>query len=113
VILRGLPAAGSGVEPPRAVLPFVVGVAAKRRVAAELLKHTGSADPVFDSNRARVIAAGEPLLAAAQRAREVRDDVTFEQVLDMFHAIAAIDGDAPYLQPILQAALDGLRPRAS
>jgi hypothetical protein len=31
----------------------------------------------------------------------------------MFHAIAAIDGDAPYLQPILQAALDGLRPRAS
>jgi AcrR family transcriptional regulator len=86
--------------------------AAKRHIAAELLKHTGSADPVFDSNRARVIAAGEPLLAAAQRAREVRDDVTFEQVLDMFHAIATIDGDAPYLQPILQAALDGLRPRA-
>jgi len=65
---------------------------------------------VFDSNRARVVAAGGPLLAAAQRAREVRDDLTFEQVLDMFHAVATIHGDASYMQPILQAALDGLRP---
>jgi AcrR family transcriptional regulator len=84
--------------------------AAKQHIAAELLKHTDSGDPVFDSNRARVVAAGGPLLAAAQRAREVRDDLTFEQVLDMFHAVATIHGDASYMQPILQAALDGLRP---
>jgi AcrR family transcriptional regulator len=86
--------------------------AAKRHIAAELLKHTDIADPVFGSNRARVVAAGKPLLTAARRDREVRDDLTFEQVLDMFHAIATIDADAGYVQPILQAALDGLRPRA-
>jgi AcrR family transcriptional regulator len=85
--------------------------AAKRHIAAELLKHTDSGDPVFDSNRARVIAAGQPLLAAAQQAREIRDDLTLEQVLDMIHAIATINGDTAHLQPILQAALDGLRPR--
>jgi AcrR family transcriptional regulator len=84
--------------------------AAKRHIASELLKHTDSADPVFDSNRARVIAAGQPLLTAAQEAGEVRGDLTFEQVLDMFHAIATIDADAGYMQPILQAALDGLHP---
>jgi len=83
--------------------------AAKQHIAAELLKHTDSGDPVFDSNRARVVVAGRPLLAAAQHAREVRDDLTFEQVLDMFHAVATIHGDASYVQPILEAALDGLR----
>jgi AcrR family transcriptional regulator len=84
--------------------------AAKRHIASELLKHTDSADPVFDSNRARVVAAGRPLLAAAQEAGEVRRDLVFDQVLDMFHAIATIDGDARYVEPILQSALDGLRP---
>jgi AcrR family transcriptional regulator len=84
--------------------------AAKRHLASELLKHTDSADPVFDSNRARVVAAGRPLLAAAQEAGEVRGGLTFDQVLDMFHAIATIDGDGRYVEPILQAALDGLRP---
>lgn len=82
----------------------------KRRIAAELLKHTNRSDPVFDDNRTRVIAAGRPLLAAAQRANEIRDDVTLEQVIDMVHAIATIHGDAQYVESILQTALDGLRP---
>jgi hypothetical protein len=60
--------------------------------------------------RSRVLAAGRPLLLAAQRSREVRGGLTLEQILDMVIAIAKIDGDARYLQPILQAALDGLRP---
>ena len=59
-----------------------------------------------------MIAAGRPLLAAAQHAREVRDDLTLEQILDMIIAIATIHGDTRYLEPILQAALDGLRPSA-
>ena len=84
--------------------------ASKRHIAAELLKHTDSGDPVFGSSRARVTAAGQPLLAAAQQAREVRDDLTLEQVLDLIHAIAAIRGDTSYVQAILQTALDGLRP---
>jgi len=56
-----------------------------------------------------VIAAGRPLLAAAQRAHEIRDDLALEQVLDMVIAIATIHGDTRYLEPI-QTALDGLRP---
>jgi AcrR family transcriptional regulator len=84
--------------------------ASKRHIAAELLKHTDSGDSVFGGSRARVTAAGQPLLAAAQQAREVRDDLTLEQVLDLIHAIATIRGDTSYVEAILQAALDGLRP---
>jgi AcrR family transcriptional regulator len=84
--------------------------AGKRHIAAELLKHTDSSDPVFGSGRARVIAAGRPLLAAAQHAGEIRGDVTVEQVLDLIHAIATTSGGTDYVQLILQVALDGLRP---
>jgi AcrR family transcriptional regulator len=87
--------------------------ASKRHIASELLKHTDGSDPVFGGGRARVIAAGEPLLAAAQHACEIRDDLAIEQVLDLIHAIATIDGDASYVEPILQTALDGLRPRTT
>ena len=80
------------------------------KLAAELLKNTDRSDPVFDTNRDRVIAAARPLLAAAQHAHEIREDLTLEQILDMVIAIATIRGDAGYLEPILQAALDGLRP---
>jgi hypothetical protein len=58
------------------------------------------------------MAAGTPLLVAAQAAHEVRDDLTLEQILDMLVAIAKIHGDTGYLEPILQAALDGLRSHA-
>ena len=57
-----------------------------------------------------MLAAGRPLLLAAQRDHEVRDDLTLEQILDMLAAIARIPGDERYLDPILRAALDGLRP---
>lgn len=82
----------------------------KRQVGAELLKHSESGNPFFSDNRNRVLAAGQPLLTAAQRAHEVREDLKLEQVLDMISAIAKIDGDPGYVQPILQSALDGLRP---
>ena len=102
-------------ETPGAVLTawlhrFFAFVTSKRHIASELLKHTDSSDPVFGSNRARVIAAGRPLLAAAQHAHEVRDDLTLEQILDMVIAVATIPGDTGYAGPILQTALDGLRP---
>ncbi|MFF4251071.1 TetR/AcrR family transcriptional regulator [Streptomyces sp. NPDC001663] len=84
----------------------------KRHVAAELLKHSDGSNPVFGRNRDRVLAAGRPLLAAAQDAHEVRDDLTLEQILDMVIAIATIHGDDRYLGPILRTALDGLRPPA-
>jgi AcrR family transcriptional regulator len=86
--------------------------ASKRHIAAELLKETDRSNPLFKNNRTRVITAGRPLLAAAQHAGEVRDDITLDQILDMIVAIAAIHGDTGYTGPILQAALDGLRPPA-
>jgi AcrR family transcriptional regulator len=89
---------------------FFAFVNTKRHVGAELLKHTDDSTPFFSDNRARVLAAGRPLLVAAQRAHEVRADLTLEQILDMIIAIASIHGDSSYLEPILQTALDGLRP---
>jgi len=80
----------------------------KRHIAAELLTHGGSGSPVFGESRARVLAAGRPLLLAAQQAHEVRNDLTLEQILDMIVAIARIHGDPRYLGPILQSALDGM-----
>jgi hypothetical protein len=55
------------------------------------------------------VAAGTPLLVAAQDARELRADITLDQVLDMIVAIAKIPGDSAYREPIMDAALDGLR----
>jgi AcrR family transcriptional regulator len=106
-----------GGETPGAILTawlhrFFAFVTSKHHIAAELLEHTDRSNPLFDNNRARVIAAGRPLLAAAQRAHEIRGDLALEQVLDMVIAIATIHGDTRYLGPILQTALDGLRPPA-
>lgn len=81
----------------------------KRHVGAALLKHSADNKPFMSAGRDRVLAAGRPLLAAAQRSGEIRGDLTLEQVLDMVAAVAAIPGDPGYLEPILRAALDGLR----
>lgn len=104
-------------ETPGAVLiawlhRFFAFATSKRHIASELLMHTDRINPVFNESRVRVLAAGRPLLAAAQHTREVRDDLALEQVLDMIVAIAQIHGESDYLEPILQTALDGLRPSA-
>jgi AcrR family transcriptional regulator len=105
-----------GGETPGAVLTawlhrFFAFATSKRHIATELLEHIERGDPLFGDNRARVIAAGRPLLAAARHAHEVSDDLTLEQILDMVIAIATIRADSHYLEPILQTALDGLRVR--
>src|SRR5580704_8864038 len=105
-----LAAETSGGETPGAVLEawlhrFFAFVTSKHHIAAELLEHTDRTDPVFGNNRARVIAAARPLLSAAQRAREIRGDLTLEQILDLVIAIATIRGDPDHLQPILRTAL--------
>jgi AcrR family transcriptional regulator len=88
---------------------FFAFTTSKRHIASELLKQMDRSVPLFQDNRTRVIAAGRPLLAAAQHAREVRDDLTLEQILDMIVAIGTIRGNTGYTEPILQTALDGLR----
>ena len=102
-------------ETPGAVLAtwlhrFFAFFIAKHHIASELLTHVDTDNPVFNESRNRVLAAGAPLLAAAQGASEVRDDLTLEQILDMIIAIATIHGDTDYVQPMLQTLLDGLRP---
>jgi AcrR family transcriptional regulator len=88
---------------------FFAYFTSKRNIASELLGLVDSTDPVFDGNRARVYAAGGPLLAAAQESGEIRDDLTLDQVLSMIAGIARIQGDEAYLEPIIQTVLDGLR----
>lgn len=81
----------------------------KHPIAADLLRHTDAADPVFGSSRDRVLTAGRPLHVAAQQAHEIRAGLTLEQVLDLTLAATTIPGPPAYVEPILQAALDGLR----
>jgi AcrR family transcriptional regulator len=89
---------------------FFAYFTSKRLVASELLEDSDSDNPVLGAGRPRVLAAGRPLLLAAQDAHEIRVELTLEQILDMVVAIAKIQGDPNYLEPILQATLDGLRP---
>ena len=88
---------------------FTVFHHSKHPIAAELLRHTDAADAVFGSSRDRVLAAGTPLLLAAQQAHQIRADLELDQILDLVLAAATIRGEPAYVQPILQAALDGLR----
>lgn len=105
---------GSGAPTPGAALndwlrvlfAFLPG---KRLIISERLGHTDRENsPVLDSNRTRALDAGRPLLVAAQASREVRADLTIEQIFDMVVAIAKIHGDAGYLEPMLQITLEGL-----
>jgi len=89
---------------------FFAFVTSKRAIAAELLERSDGSNPLLGEGRARVLAAGRPLLEAAQRAHEVRNDLALEQITDIVVAIAKIQGDSTYLEPILQASLDGLWP---
>ncbi len=68
-----------------------------------------SDDPVFTAGYARVLAAGRPLLLAAQQAGQARAGLSLEQILDLFGAIAQIPGEASYRDPILDAALRALQ----
>jgi AcrR family transcriptional regulator len=108
-IARAAPGATPGARFEAWLRSFFAFSTSKRHIAAELLTHVDGSDPVFDGNRARVLAAGGPLLEAAQAAGEVRADLTLEQVLDMVIAIARIRGDAAYVEPMLQTVFSGLR----
>ena len=81
----------------------------KHAIAGELLEYDDSSKPMFSSSRQRVIAAGEPLLTAAQRAGDIRGDITLAQALDLVLAVARLDREPDQIATILQVALDGLR----
>ncbi len=88
---------------------FIEFIASKHHLAVELLEQTERQNPLFDTSRDRVLAAGRPLLAAAQQAGEIQAGLTLEQLLDMVVALSTIRGDAGYREPLLRAALTGIR----
>ena len=91
---------------------FFQYVTTKRPVVIALVEQTNTNNPVFDT-RGRMLAAGQPLLTAAQEARQIEPGLELDQILDMVVAIAKIPGTLQYRQPILDAALAGLRRRDS
>lgn len=95
------------------LVEFFTFAASKKHVATELLTHVKADSPIFNDTKTRVIAAGTPLFTAAQRAHEIREDLTLDQVLKMLVSIAAIDGNAEYQKPILNTVLDGLAPAST
>ncbi|MFG1606685.1 TetR/AcrR family transcriptional regulator [Actinoplanes sp. NPDC049265] len=91
---------------------FFQYVATKRPVVMGLLEHTDRTDPVFQT-RGRMLAAGQPLLSAAQATGEIAGDLDLDQILDLVMAIAKIPGTPEYRQPLLDAALAGLDRRGT
>jgi AcrR family transcriptional regulator len=91
---------------------FFQYVTAKRPVVIGLVEDTGRTNPVFDT-RGRMLAAGQPLLSAAQAAHQIASDLDLGQILDLVVAIAKIPGTPEYRQPILDAALAGLHRRGT
>jgi AcrR family transcriptional regulator len=93
---------------------FVAYMATKKALAQELLEFMDLSAPLFQSCRAAMFAAGEPLLARAHAAGEVRPDTNFGEIIQMVGGIAKIQGAPPaQIEHILQIALDGLRYRHS
>jgi AcrR family transcriptional regulator len=89
---------------------FIGYLATKRALAAELLNYLELDAPLFQSCRASLYAAGEPLLKRAQEAGAVRSDVTFAEVMQMVMGIAKVPkGDSSQTEHILRIAFDGLR----
>lgn len=109
VIATAEPPAGS---PGAALLDWLHRFASfegsKRAIVQELLEHTNPQDPVFRNSRQRVLAAGEPLLIAAQQADQIRSDITLEQALDLVLAVVRLDRPPEDIQTLLAFALDGL-----
>ncbi len=92
---------------------FVGYLATKHALAQELLDYVDRDAPVFQSSRAALYAAGEPLLKRAQDASVMRADTDLSEVLQMVGGIAKIPTSEPgQIDHILNIALDGLRYRA-
>ncbi len=89
---------------------LIAYLATKRALAHELLNYMDVDAPLFQSCRASLWAAGEPLLKRAQEAGTVRSDVTFSEVMSMVMGIGKIPTTDPaQLEHIIRVALDGLR----
>ena len=89
---------------------FVAYLANKRALAHELLNYLDHDAPLFQTCRASLWTAGEPLLTRAQEAGVVRPDVSIGDVIQMVVSIAKVPtGDPAQVEHLLRIALDGLR----
>jgi AcrR family transcriptional regulator len=89
---------------------FVGYLATKQALAAELLSYVDRDASVFQTCRAGLFEAGEPLLRRAQEARVVRADTNLTEIIQMVGGIAKIQATEPeQIDHILEMALDGLR----
>ncbi len=106
----------SALEPWSALEAWLVRLGAylvtKHALAAELLNYVDSQADVFAACRGELFAAGQPLLARAKDAGEVRPDAELQDVVQMVGGIAKIQtADPDAIARILTMALDGLRYR--
>jgi AcrR family transcriptional regulator len=84
-----------------------VGYVATKRAISEALNRESE---MFRASRESMYAAGEPLLARAQQAGEVRADATFDDVLRMVSGLTSAGFvDDAQRDRVLSYALDGLR----
>jgi len=91
---------------------FAGYAATKKALMAELMAYFDGDAPVFTHCRQAIGDAGAPLLAAAQRAGVVREDIVFMDMVRMVGGIATIPNAEPgQVDRILAVALDGLRRR--
>ena len=91
---------------------FIGYLATKQALAGELLKYVDRDAQVFQTSRAALFTAGEPLLTRAQEAGVVRPDVEIGEVIQMVIGIAKIPAADPrQTEHIVRIALDGLRYR--
>jgi AcrR family transcriptional regulator len=91
---------------------LVAYLATKQALAQELLDYVDRSAPLFQSCRAALFTAGEPILERAQQAHVVRDDTNLGEIIQMVGGIAKIPGSEPaQIDHILGIALDGLRYR--
>jgi AcrR family transcriptional regulator len=91
---------------------FVGYIATKQALADELFAVADHNAEVFRNSRAALRAAGEPLVARAQAAGEVRPDANIDDIIRMVGAIAKMPANEPgEIERVLDIALDGLRTR--
>ena len=85
-------------------------LATKKALAHELMNYVDREAAFFQSCRADLFIAGEPVLKRAQEAGVVRADTNFTEIIQLVGGIAKIEETAPgQRQHILDIALDGLR----
>lgn len=88
---------------------FHAAGARKGPLAMLLLADSGGESPVLNESRSRVIAAAQPLFAAAIDSGEVRGDVSLGQVLDAIVALERVRDDPGSSTSMIDVLFDGLR----